>query len=184
MVNIIHPFIHEYDFPYHNYLKEYKTEIINNYFSIKKKYPNVTDYPISLNHPLSILLEPKLNTLIKENYYINEPLSKFGFRTYIQNNQNFTSVYHNHLSPSSISATFYLDPPKDGGEIKFLVGFDEKENQSQEIFIKPKSDKVYVFPYWLFHSPTPQKDEEYRICFNWGYSSPQRPVHKMTLLPW
>ena len=159
MVNTIHPFIHEYDFPYHSHLKEYKTEILNNFFSWKKEKPSITDFPLPLNHPLVTLLEPKLTTLIKDNYYVDKPLSNFGFRAYIQNNQNFTSFYHNHLSPSSISAVFYLDPPKEGGEIKFLLGFDE-ENKPQELYLKPKKDKVYIFPYWLYHSPLPQTDEE------------------------
>jgi hypothetical protein len=179
MVNIINDYIHEYDFPYHDSLKPYKEELVNYYNSLKKENKNLADCPLSHTHPLHALLSPKLNKLIKKNYWVNPPLIDYGFTLYIQNHIQSTSFYHNHLSPSSISGVFYLDPPQEGGEIIFSIN-----PGSEEIIIKPKKNKLYLFPYWLNHTPLPQKDEKYRVCFNWIYGSSIRPVHKMTLSQW
>lgn len=184
MTNLLSPFVHEYDFPYHNILKQYKEEILNQYFFlIKNQKGNLTDFPLPFTHPLTTFLNPLLNKIVTDNFIIEKPIANHGFRIYIQNNQDFSSFYHSHKTTSSISGVFYLDPPKEGGEITFLISPDNPPNQ-RELIIKPKKDKVYFFPYWIFHKPLPQKDEEHRICFNWLYGSSIRPIHKSTLIPW
>lgn len=183
MVNIIHPYVHEYDFPYHDILKQYKNEILNEYFIRKKINPRLTDLSLPINHSLVSFLTPSLNKIVNDNFIIEKSKMNFGFRAYVQNNTLSTSFYHMHKTTSSLSGVFYLDPPKEGGEISFLVEPDGPPNQ-KEIIIKPKKDKVYFFPYWLFHKPLPQNDEEYRICFNWMYGSSMRPIYKQSLSPW
>ena len=187
MVNVIHKFIHEYDFPYHDYLKIYKEELISNYLRQKEFDKSITDLQLPMSHPLNIFLPSKLNKIVKKNYWTGKPLTNYGFRIYIQNNINNTSFYHNHINEyqtSSISGVFYTDPPKDGGEISFLVNPDNHPDSPKEIIIKPKQNKLYLFPYWIFHKPLPQKDEEYRICFNWVHGSPTRPIHKLETITW
>ena len=187
MVNILNPCVHEYDFPYHDTLKQYKNEILNQYFIEKKTHPNLTDLNLPINHPLISLLIPSLNKIVNDNFIVEKPLMNFGLRVYVQNQNLSTSFYHMHKTASSLSGVFYLDPPKEGGEITFLIEPDANilsKSSQKELIIKPKKDKLYFFPYWLFHKPLPQKDEEYRICFNWLYGSPIRPIHKLSLTSW
>ena len=185
MFKEVHPYIHEYDFPVHEKLVPYKEEILGNYIQRKEKNPNLSDLHLPKSHPLTTLLEPKLNRLVKKNYWINKPSSNYGFRTYIQNNELYTSYYHNHHKlTSSITGVFYLDPPKEGGELSFLINPDPALGSPKEILIKPIKNKLYLFPYWLYHKPLPQKDENYRVCFNWAYGSHKRPVSKITSVMW
>ena len=183
MVNIIHDYIHEYDFPYHDILKLWKEDLLNFYLHEKKDNPSLTDLYIPPDYPLVNLIEPKLNQIVEDNYLIGKPLINPSLRIYVQNNVQHTSFYHHHLTPSTISGVFYIDPPKEGGEISFLLKFDN-ENKPKELILKPEKNKLYLFPYWLYHKPQPQKDKEYRICFNWMYGSPIRPFHKITGISW
>jgi len=184
MVNEIQTYIHEYDFPYHDYLKSYKEDLINHYFYLKKENKNITDFDLPLFHPITTFLIPKLNKIIKKNYWTDKPIANLGLRAYVQNNKENSSFYHNHKTPGSISGIFYLDPPQEGGEISFLINPDQDIPHLKEIIFKPKKNKLYLFPYWMYHKPLPQKDEDYRICFNWVHGSPTRPIHKFTKSQW
>tara|TARA_Y100000593_G_scaffold93968_1_gene190869 strand:+ start:1782 stop:2480 length:699 start_codon:yes stop_codon:yes gene_type:complete len=87
---------------------------------------------------------------------------------YVQNNAYNHQQWHNHL-PSSLASVFYMNIPKDGdgGEFVFFDGI-----MGQKTFIKPEENKLYIFPGWMLHSPTPQTSEEYRVCVNMEYSGP------------
>ena len=126
----------------------------------------------------------RLNKIIKKNYWTDKPIANLGLRAYVQNNKENSSFYHNHKTPGSISGIFYLDPPQEGGEISFLINPDQDIPHLKEIIFKPKKNKLYLFPYWMYHKPLPQKDEDYRICFNWVHGSPTRPIHKFTKSQW
>ena len=185
MVNKLNDYIHEYDFPYHDFLKNYKNELLAKYFSLISNKKSLTDFFIPIDHPLNIYIQPKLNELIQKNYWVDTPTANLSLRTYIQNNKNNQSFYHNHPFASSISGVFYVDPPQKGGELSFIVDPNKDPNSSEgKIIIKPQKNKLYLFPYWLYHKPCPQEDEDYRICFNFMYGSPSKPIHKMSAIQW
>ena len=183
MVNIIHDYIHEYDFPYHDHLKKHKEEILHNYFTQKEQNKFLTDFNLPNEHSLTSLLIPKLNKLVKKHYWTKKPLLNTGLRVYVQNNKDSKSFYHNHPDSCTITGVFYLDPPLEGGEILFLLNPD-RDHPHKEILVKPQKNKIYLFPSWLYHKPVPQKDINYRICFNWNYGSNIIPIHKLTSIQW
>ena len=138
-MNIIHDYIHEYDFPYHNYLKKYKESLVDIYLTYKNNNPLLTDLQLSNNEEIPTFLLPKIKKIIKKSYWIDKPIIDYGLRIYVQNDKSNTSFYHNHMLASSLSAVFYLDPPREGGELLFLTGFtNNNNNKPKEIIIKPK----------------------------------------------
>ena len=91
----------------------------------------------------------------------------------MQDNKTSHVNFHNHQNTATINATFFIDPPRIGGEMAFLMG-DEK------YLLKPKINKIYLSPYWIYHSPLPQKDDKIRISVNLEYFCQSRPKHKLT----
>lgn len=178
MTTVLHEFVHEYNFPYHDYLSTFKPELLDNYNKEKLNNPRTTDFRIS-NLQILNKINPKIDKIIKTHYWVGKKLIDLGLRVYIQNNKENTSILHTHSwNPGTLAAVFYVDPPKKGGELLFT------DTTSFEFKLHPQPNKLYVFPMWLFHKPLPQQDEKYRLCFNWAYGGNTRPVHKVTGKPW
>ena len=185
MVNIINDYIHEYDLDYANFFGRYKEEIIEEYkINSNLQNPNNVDVNLKNNNILHFIL-PKLYKIVQENYDVGPPLVEYGIRMYKQNSQDFKSNLHSHVHiMHSISAVFYLDIPKEGGEIYFSYMGNEKFN-GFKLKVKPKINKVYLFPPWLPHTPLPHKDADVtRLSFNWGYGSNIKPIHRGTRCVW
>ena len=184
MVNIIHDFIHEYDFLYDHILSPFKENLIDEFFDRRNKEgDHITDILLDGEIEEFKKIELGLSKIVEENYFVGNKFASGGIRAYVQNNQNSTQILHNHVNlKGSICAVFYLNIPKQGGEILFRDL--ENSEWGSEVTIKPKLNKVYLFPYWLPHVPLPQQDTTSRICFNWMYGSIQRPVHKFYLTQW
>ena len=176
MFKRIHPYLHEYDFPYHDYIKEFKSEILEAYEVQKHQ---ATSYDIEIHNPvLEKFLIEKLLKITHKNYIVGERRIECGIRAYIQNNEYYMSKFHNHAAvPGNICCVFYIDIPKVGGELEFHFG-------EYKVKIKPEKDKIYFFPIWAYHKPLPQEDEETRICFNWSYGGNIRPINLITSEPW
>ncbi len=96
---------------------------------------------------------------------------------YVQNNKHFSSVWHSHVTTSTVNAVYYINPPKRGGGLN--LRHDLIEN-----IIYPKSNTLYIFPCWLEHRPLPQEDDEWRISVNIEYMCDRRPVVKETGTIW
>ena len=109
-------------------------------------------------------------SVVNANFIISEPITPIKPNIYIQNKNYNHCQMHNHVfpgPPSSISATFYTDIPDHGGELQFYMG----SGFNELLKVKPEINKIYMFPGWLFHAPTPQKDSKPRICVNVDYCS-------------
>lgn len=177
-MNRIHKYLHEYDFPCHDYISQFEEELIKNYNLNKSKGYNDVSLPI--DHELNKNLLPKIDKLIKTNYVTSDQVNFWPLRYYIQNNNttdNFSGGfnYHNHSHLwGNINVIFYLNPSTQGGELGYF------EYPDVPLKTKPKKNKIYLMPHWLYHVPLPQKDHKMRISFNWNYPGSNRAVHKIT----
>lgn len=168
-LNVIHPFIHEFDFPITSHFTPYIPDIIQQYVS------NVdvvsSGNIVYENEELRSRVQNLFWDIIRDNFETSSPIAPLSLRCYVQNDTNFIHRVHNHISTATISAVFYLQIPKVGGGIRFYLGDDS-------ILYLPKPDKIVLFPSWLYHSPTPQKDNSYRICVNLEFPCVTRPILK------
>jgi len=172
--NHIKTFVHEYDFPIHDLVYPFIEDIVDQF------YKNINldkGYNIPYSNPyLENLILPKFINLIKKNYDVDDMINTPLLFIYIQNNINASSPsdnLHHHIKTSTLNAVFYVNLPKKGGGLQFLLG-EHYHN------LQPQINKLYVFPSWLYHRPLPQQDTDYRICFNLEYFCKQRPIHKKT----
>lgn len=172
-MKVIHPYIHEYNFDYEDNLKPYISEFIKVYNTNIKNKITKTNNLILPRIPIINSLENNLVELVRNNYYAGYNTIDSYLNLYVQDNKVSTENYHNHMnSPGNLSLIFYMNIPKEGGEIEFMM--DHGEN----FRLKPQLHKVYVFPNWLYHKPTKHEDNIDRLCFNWIYTGNIRPIHK------
>ena len=174
----LHKYIHEYDFPYHNYLIShldfFQTHFLEGINEVQKKgINNVTFFGNSIWE----FLNKRLVKIVQKNYYISKPFHDSGIGIYMQDNKKGTYIPHNHITSSAITGVIYINPPKEeeGGGLIFYPNII-----NESFTIQPKKDKLYLFPAWMMHSPLPQTTLTPRLSLNWGYESGIRPIHKTT----
>ena len=179
----INPFVHSYTFPFHDLLKLYKDHFIEEWKG--HQLPN-HDNNIVANFPsdekvdiLHKLLIPHIMGIVNQYYIIEGSKTSENFGMYVQNGEYNVEAFHNHIfSPNSVAmiATFYIDPPStnEGGGLDFMFHQNLIEN------VKVEKDKIYFFPNWLLHSPSPQKSNNFRICFNYSIYSIKKPLNKIS----
>jgi|SRR6056300_474561 len=120
----------------------------------------------------------------KINLADNVYLKNFWFNI---NNKFESNAIHHHLhfmSKNIISGVFYVDYPKDSGEIVFCNSNDVRgalydmstikkynEYNSQNWKVKPETGKFLLFPTYLKHYVEPSRINKDRIsiAFNFGY---------------
>ena len=179
----LHFYLHEYDFPYHNYLLENLIYIDKIYEEGKvdalgNELANVRLY----HNDIWNFLNPKLIKIVTENYYVSPPFIDHEIGIYKQQNNSHIYSSHNHYHSSTIIGVVYINPPKpqEGGELIL------HPNPVYEDIIKitPKPNKLYLFPGWVFHHVSPQTISIPRYSLNWGYYSRMRPIHKLTSDKW
>lgn len=172
----INKYIHKYEFDpsVHNYLYENIDRILD----IKKQgNPNFKDWFVK-DDTIRDLLDREFKKLA-EQYYNLGPIIEYtpALNMYIQDNTQTDYNWHNHSHlVASICAVTYLNIPKEGGRIKFLM----EPEEGGYVEITPRVNEVFFFPHWLYHKPTPQKDITPRVSFNWQHSSVKRATHKLT----
>ena len=176
MVNELDRWLLEVDFEYSNFLSPYIDNILKEYNNIQEQEQNES-FDIILNiKDINNYLLPKLKKTIQKYFFIDEEYETSECNVYVQPpeyKQTTPSFLHNHAhSPGNICGVFYLNIPKEGGE------FWINNPPYIDLKIKPKLDKLYLFPIWLNHAALPHKDDIYRISFNWMYGGIQRPVYK------
>ena len=115
--------------------------------------------------------------IVNEEFTVSEKLNPIQTRIYVQNNEQYNSVWHNHANTSSINAVYYIDPPSKSGGLQFSLA-------GKEFTIQPEKNKLYIFPYWMDHRPLPQEDKEWRISVNIEYMCLQRPIYKKLDVLW
>ena len=163
------------DFPFHDIAKEHKDDMFDQY--LKKIDPDKGFNIEYTNEPLMSKLRDEFEKVVKDNFEVDDV--RVPIKSYIYCQDDFHGVYklHNHISTATISGVMYVDPPKDGGE---LLLFEDGEFYKQTI----EKDKIYLFPYWVWHQPTPQKDKLIRISINFEYKCTKRPLHKVSKQMW
>jgi len=121
------------------------------------------------------IISNKFLNLIKDNFdNLGDQINEVELWIYVQNNIHHRTGWHNHATTSTINAVYYIDPPKDGGEIQFFY----PRGDEKELTVKPEVDKIYIWPYWLYHRVLPQKDSSWRISVNLEYYCKTRPIIK------
>ena len=175
--------IYSCDFNYLSIVEPYIEHIINSFKEVKKNRKTSNDLTLPFSHPLYDKLSPKIEEIITTHFFTGKKLQKYvTMAVYIQNNESYTSILHDHQSSlGSIAGVFYYNLPKEGGKFyyKYLDGDWGEENE-----IQLQENKLYLFPAWLPHKPLPQQDSSYRVCFNIMYPSNERAIHKLTRNRW
>ena len=173
----LYPYILECDFP----IEEFTDKHIS---SIKEDFEKFWDDPnregndmVIRNEEFTSYITLQISNIIENIFIIGPKISYIStLNLYVQTNTCGTSYFHNHVqSPGNVCTTFYKNIPKEGGEIIF-----NNSKLNGEVKIKPKINKLYIFPKWLDHTPLPQLDKEPRFCFNWDYPGALRPTLKKT----
>lgn len=181
----INKYIHEYDFKVNTILNPHLPKIeeyfINNYEkTLKTKVANL---------PLGDFIPNLNNLLVKEVYkiiykYYNVTKNYYRYNNvsvYYQTQSKYVNQFHNHKHDNNdIVGTFYIHnlSPNDGGNLEFWLPPDPIQS------ITPQINKLYLFPGWLLHRPSPHTGEGKRFCFNIGFNNKFNPVHKITGDKW
>jgi len=179
---LISDYIEVFDFDT-SWLKPYKEDMVKQYFeTIDDHDGNNTLYK---NNEIENSLSFRFEKIIKDNFIVTRNIKEIRPFIYVQNNKETLNDWHNHIITSTLSATCYLDTPKEGGELVFIDPLILSENIEDTYFkIKPEENKLYVFPSWIMHKPLPQKDEKYRVCINLEWYCKQRPISKTSYKVW
>ena len=175
----IHPFIHEYDFPFRDEFMSHRDEIIRQFKEKvdSSKNKNRENYTVIYEHAaLQQQVQQRFDKIVTENYAVSPRIRPTTLNIYLQNNRHSANLWHDHVLTSTINAVIYFNLPKSGGGFEFNYQGDISQ-------LKPQEDKIYLFPYWLLHRPLPQEDEDYRICINLEYLCQARPMHQHQV-PW
>ena len=185
MIKQIHSFIIESDFPTEELMGEHKDWIIETYKTKIYKANQQGNYNVfSPNNNITIPLIQEFEKYVYSHFFTiptynnlflhsthDEKEKIFYSRSklfiYIQKGGYKEPIFHNHIHSSYLSSVTYLNIPKEGGEIGFMFG-------KEEFKIKPKRNKIYFFPSWLYHAPYPHKDNIDRICLNIDFESNTR----------
>jgi len=172
----------EIGFPYHDEIKKlYKDDMVKHYYDgITKQIEERVGYNLLYPNPEFV---KSVGTLLAQAIYMNfkfgqERIEKHMFSPmlYVQKSLLSTNFPHNHtIGGSSMSTTFYIDPPERGGEIRFYIS-PNPQPQGESITIKTRPNVLYVFPAWLHHAPLPHSGTETRVCVNVDYFTFNRPV--------
>ena len=114
----------------------------------------------------------KVNSIVSKLY--GKPVDGLKIHTYLSNKNNYVVNAHKHsksfvynnknneMTSPDVSWTYYLQVPKTCNvKLKF---FDDKMKCIKEYF--PVTDDLIIFDSKLYHTPTKNNAEEYRITLN------------------
>tara|TARA_R100001460_G_scaffold4800_1_gene13449 strand:- start:17385 stop:17915 length:531 start_codon:yes stop_codon:yes gene_type:complete len=160
----------EADFDIKDKLLPYKQALIDDYYNNKDN----RGYSKKVNIPEVVdIIKPQWLEIIQYHFHpLPQPRGEFKVWGYVQNNTNNRSVWHNHPE-AELNTVFYLETPKEGGELEIL-NVRPLENKFSKELIKVKENKLYIMPFWTYHRPKLQKDTNERICFNVQYFTKDR----------
>jgi len=123
------------------------------------------------------IISQKWIDIVHKNFIVGPLCRPVRTWIYVQNDKTNVIAFHNHASTSTVNGVFYIDPPKKGGETQFIF-------YGKKSIIKPEINKIYFWPYWLEHTPLPQKDHKWRISVNMEYYCRERAIVKKTGVWW
>lgn len=176
-MKFIDKYLIEFDFPYNDILQSNKKIILDYYYS--QKNSNTKTFDLTIRDQSFIdYFSPKIKEIVEDSFFIEDKTKEnISFAVVVQDNKNNFPVYHNHVNnPNGLCGVFYTNIPKEGGEFEIIN--PPLFPIEKPLRLKPQINKLYLFPYWLYHRPLPQKDTEPRICFNIGYFSSSKVIVK------
>lgn len=88
---------------------------------------------------------------------------------YRSRNEDYNSVYHNHINTSTINAVYYYQIKK-GDSISFLC------NQIEKTYY-PSKEELIIFPNYLIHKPNKPIGNNYRYSINMEIITVQSAKH-------
>ena len=154
-----------------NELFLHKSHYLYSHF-ICKRWENIYLQPNLVPSVLPILSESLAiaKNIYEESFIIPHELFGFSFNEYWFNiaNPGESTGVHNHKKKSKVSGVFYLQIPKNSGNLNF------KSERSEIFELKPKTGKLVLFPSKLNHFVTKNKSDEQRIslafnCFTYPF---------------
>ena len=103
--------------------QSYKGDMINKFIHDKIEnnlggggYNTLFDDPVYTN-----TIKNKFLKVIEDKFWVSNQLSEIKTWIYVQNNQYYNSVWHNHVTTSTINAVYYINPPEVGGELELTM---------------------------------------------------------------
>ena len=176
-MNLFNNYIMSVPFEVDEINQAYKGDMIKKFIHDKiennsKGYNTSFDDPVYTN-----TIKNKFLKVIKDKFWVSDLLGEFKTWIYVQNNQYYSSVWHNHVTSSTINAVYYINPPETGGELELMMN-------AQVYKFKPRINYLYLFPYWMEHRPAVQESSDWRISVNIEYLCVQRAVVKKTGILW
>ena len=170
----------EEDFDSEDFLSHHYQNIVNYYSTLEDE----RFFDVKLEKtPIPQFFTPKIKKIVNDIFVVDDSNIDIDYNLYVQDNSNLKYVYHNHIHlPASICGVFYTNLPKKGGE--FNVIHPPLFTRENPLVFKPQLNKIYLFPSWLYHCPSPQEDKEKRVCINITYASHSRPIVKNYGIIW
>lgn len=166
--------VHQYyDLPLMEFLDPWRDKLIQYYYD---NPPPEGVYNVFCGiDEVNSYIDNLCTSIINQHYNVDPSFGPNELNIYVQDDEHFTSVWHNHSQgTSSITGVIYISPPKIGG------GFEVWNAPFNPFTIEPKENVLTLFPTWLNHRPLPQEDKGKRICINYSYNTYKRPVHKIS----
>jgi len=172
-------YLHTYYVPgLHDSLIPYKGKVMEVFEESHPRKTKSPDANISfIDNEFNDIYQTLLYGIVNKYYIVDNTWEGCAFAIYSQNNEDSINDLHCHINNHSLVCTFYIDPPNsnEGGELEIW------DNEIQKFkSIKISKDYIYFFPGWLLHRPLPQTSTIPRVCFNWGYRSSLKPLHRLT----
>jgi hypothetical protein len=178
-MNLFNNYIMSVPFEVDEINQAYKGDMIKKFIhdkiennSKESGYNTLFDDPVYTN-----TIKNKFLKVIEDKFRVSNQLSEIKTWIYVQNNQYYNSVWHNHVTTSTINAVYYINPPEVGGELELTMN-------AQSYKFKPQINYLYLFPYWMEHRPVVQESPDWRISVNIEYLCEQRAIVKETGILW
>ena len=132
-------FLIETEFHVDELSQKFKNQMIKEYLACRR-IPIFTGYNAEFYHKdYTPIIAEKFLQVVHEYFDVGELLKPIKTWAYVQNKDRFDSVWHHHITTSSVNAVFYIDPPQKGGELELCI-------RGGEYFkINPKPTTLYIY---------------------------------------
>lgn len=184
------PILFEVYFPFHDEVKSlYKDKMVDTYNNEIEEYEKNGGHNVPFREKEFIdFISDKYKTALGGIFeYEKQEEIRCEPWLYVQTVKKSTNYWHNHIhAGTSITSTFYLDPPEksgEGGEIELFV-MPQFSGNTENTTVKylPKRDHIYFFPSWLMHKPLRHNTDTTRVCVNTDFYTEKKPIINEQLL--
>lgn len=171
MANILHKYIHEYDFDALSILGDKFDDILD------KSTGQEGQFGVYEDNSKFPQVYGMFEDIIKKNYTLGERLMDPLIWVYSQTNMVTRQQWHNSVENATIVGMTCLNPPEEGANIEFII-----DGIVAKVICKPK--KLYLFPYWIYINIAAQESEQTTLFLNMKYLSETRCQHIDSKVIW